>query len=378
MLFTDLFDECMNPLWDKIESVPEFSVLRDTRQSLVWHKEGNVLEHTKRVVNEMKKYLDSKKIHHKSTYYLVMMCAALCHDLGKATTTYWNEEKQDWSCKHHGLVGERITRKLFYDDVLIYRELVCYMVRWHMELHMILDNEEKINDKMKFMSNGMVSIKNMLILNACDSLGSVNDIETREFLQNRLDRIKAIASELGIYDKVYSNYREIDNNAFTIYMMLGLPGSGKNYYIEHNAILSKLPSLSRDDIRTEIGLKGEKPQGNKEQENKVTEIFNNRMMEYCKNKQSFVINNTNLRKCYRDEMLKSVKEYNPQIVYIYVEPKSIETNYKRRKGLMPLNVIDRMLSNMDFPHLSECDMLLIDDGILNVDAIPSFLNGFMR
>lgn len=407
MRFRDLFDSEMKPMWDKIFSIPEFAVLKDTKQSTIWHKEGNVDIHARNVVETMQKELDSLNIDKNSTYYLIMMSAALCHDLGKATTTKWDREKNDYACSHHGQAGENITRLLFYEEDVVLRELVCYMVRWHMNLHHILDKEEEAKEKLINMAKGWVSIKDMLLLNKCDSLGSKNDIETREFLENRWETIKKKAEALDVFDLNGYDYKcqefcnkrneeyylfpytplhwrtvanvvndildeeiakgflpnwkdtfEKVNKDFTVYMMIGLPGSGKDTLIKE--YFKGIPTVCRDDIRTEIGIQGEKPMGNKEQENQVTQIFEERMIEHCKNRQNFIINNTNLRRQYRKRFLEIIKPYEPRVVYIYVEAPTIEDNYKRRDGQIKPEIIKRMASNFDFPLPSEFDQFYLD------------------
>ena len=111
--------------------------------------------------------------------------------------------------------------------------------------------------------------------------------------------------------------------------------------------------MSRDIIRTEIGLEGEKPMGNKSQEEEVTRIFNERMEEYLKNKQSFVINNTNGNKRYRDDFIKKILPHFAKIVYVYCEAPSLEENMNRRRGMMPTNVITRMWKEFEFPYKNE-------------------------
>lgn len=141
-------------------------------------------------------------------------------------------------------------------------------------------------------------------------------------------------------------------------MMVGIPGSGKDTIIQK--YLEGIPTVCRDDIRTEIGIQGEKPMGNKEQEKKVTQIFEERMLEYCKQGKSFVINNTNLKKQYRNRFLDIIKPYKPVVIYIYVEAPSIVDNFARRAGQIDKDIIRRMASNFDFPYPTEYTTLWLD------------------
>ena len=113
MKFKELFNDDWSVNWAKIDGLPSFEVLKQTPQSYKWHKEGCVLNHVHLVAEEMEKILSKyPNIKKGDTIWLVLMSAAICHDLGKAETTFWSEEKNDWSCKNHGVVGERITRNL--------------------------------------------------------------------------------------------------------------------------------------------------------------------------------------------------------------------------------------------------------------------------
>ncbi len=363
------------PDWDKILSIKEFRDLTLCKQSTVWHKEGHVFNHTVAVTNEMVNYLYKEVPNVSSEYFVMMVSAALCHDLGKPSTTWWDEELQEYKTKCHGQAGEKITRKLFYDEAVELREKVCFMVRHHMILHHILEKKEKIERSLKRMSWGQVTVNDMLILNMCDSFGSKNDVETRESILEHCDKIRQIALDLGCYVKPFRFNNKVERRSyftdipyddefatydgFTIYMMIGLPGAGKDTYIK-DTFGTAFPVLCRDEIRTEIGLEGVKPQGNKKQEDYVTRIFNKRFLEYCKERKSFVINNTNVVKKHRTEFLKMAMEYNPRVLYIYVEADDINKNYDRRREFMDTAVIDRMFDRFDFPEPWEYDGLIIE------------------
>ena len=146
-----------------------------------------------------------------------------------------------------------------------------------------------------------------------------------------------------------------NKNEFTVTIMIGCAGSGKDTYIINDTELSKQMILCRDTIRTEIGIKGEKPFGTKEQEKKVTEIFNDRLIECCKNKQSCVINNMNLYRKRREYLVNSIAEYNPKIQYIVIIPPSLQTIIQRRLGQIDPNIITNMWKSIEFPTTDECE-----------------------
>ena len=378
MKFKDLFDKEWYVNWEKLETIPQFSKMVGLEQNKNWHSE-DCWTHTRLVTEQMERTLDNNKIEEGSEDWIMCMMAALCHDLGKAETTKWSEEKQDWTTKNHSVVGERITRNLFYDEDIIQREKVCYMVRHHMALHHVFDEDGEAKRKLVKLSHGIVPIRYMLYLNVADSKGSLNDIETEEKINAKHYKICAYASVLNCFDKPYSyiakdqlirdfidDKSELVNktNDFCVYILCGFPGCGKSTYVDR--FLSDKPVLSRDEIRCELGIGGaafendKKVVGTKEEENKVSEIFNKRMIEYCENKESFVIDNTNLKYQYRKDYLVKIMKYNPKVKIIYIEaPNFINDCMERRKGQIDNSVYDRMNNNFDFPQLYECDELVI-------------------
>lgn len=378
MKFKDLFNDDWSVNWEKITQIPQFDKLMSTKQNTVWHKEGNAYLHTTLVTQEMEKLLGRNLIEKGSTNWIMCMSAALCHDLGKAETTKWSEEKQDWTTKNHGVVGERITRSLFYDEDIVLREKVCYMVRHHMVLHHVLDDEEKTIEKLIKLSHGIVPIKYMLFLKNADSKGSINEIETNYFINLQTNKINGYTSTMNCYYEPYSltdksqlirdfinDKSELVNktNDFCVYILCGFPGCGKSTY--YKFYLDNKPIISRDEIRAELEIGGanfinnKKVVGTKEEEEKVSDIFNSRMIGYCEEKTSFVIDNTNLKYQYRKDYLSKIMKYNPKVKIIYIEaPDFINDCIKRREGQIDKSVYDRMLNTFDFPQLYECDELV--------------------
>lgn len=378
MKFKDLFNEDWSVNGEKIAEISHFSKLQETSQSSTWHKE-DCWTHLQLVTQAMEILLKRNLIERGSENWVMCMSAAICHDLGKGETTKWSEEKNDWTTKNHGVVGERITRHLFYDEDIVLREKVCYMVRHHMTLHHVYDKPEETNKRLIKLSHGIVEMRFMILLNIADSLSSINDIETEDDIFDKEMNLTNDVSTLRCYQKPYSfidksqlirdfidyNGEVINNtNDFCVYILCGFPGCGKSTY--YKEFLADKPIISRDIIRGELGINGatttndKKVVGTREEEDKVSEIFNKKMIEYCENKESFVLDNTNLKYQYRKDYLLKIMKYNPKVKIIYVEaPNYIKDCIERRKDEIPKKVYDRMENNFDFPQLYECDELII-------------------
>lgn len=380
MKIADFFEDGGRSLkWDVIESIPQFETLSSTGQSEKWHKEGDVLSHTRLVVSEMEKLMADESDNER---YHLMVCAALFHDIGKGIRTFFDKEKAAYVTKGHGQAGAAITRTIIEDEDVQLREKLCYMVRNHMALHHILEKDDSaIDRKLIEMSLGWVSVGDMLALCRCDDYGSINDVWDDDGKENKYMKIRAKAESLGCLEQPYQfsssdqkhrffAYGDMDEpcrsdgHPFSVMVVIGLPGSGKNTYIDK--YLSTLPSVSRDDIRKKMGLPGEKPQGDKAQEREVTKIFDDEVYALLANKQSFVVNNVNMRPEYRMELLSKVSAHNVKIYYVYINT-PVDICKERRKCMMPLSVIDRMWSGFDFPTEAEYDGLFIVDGTNIID-----------
>jgi len=368
MKITDIISDNFTPKWDVIESIDEFKRLSETPQSLKFHKEGNVYEHTKLVCSRMADIINGKvsfirNEEPSNEQKTALMAAAVCHDLGKATSTKWNEELQEWKTKNHGAEGERITRLLFFDEPNIQlREKVCYMVRRHMTLHHIFDVEEKINSRMMSLMGEQASVYEMVCLNYADSLGSINDQNTPEEVMSRLNRVLALEFSINkthedLYESHYGFRRTLTDNSPNVYVMMGVAGSGKSTYAQR--FLPNAMQLSRDVIREELGYakEGEKVKCTKEQESNVTEVFNKKALNALAKGQNIIIDNMNLTKRYRDMFHREYGSFNPRYTYIYVEAPTINTNITRRDGQIPEKEIERMVNSIDFPEGHEYDSL---------------------
>ena len=124
----------------------------------------------------------------------------------------------------------------------------------------------------------------------------------------------------------------MERKKINVYVMIGLPGAGKD-----TGIMNNLPEahkvVCRDDIRAEIGLcnVGEKIVASPQQENLVTSLFNTKLKEYARAGEDIAINNTNLRRRYRNEYKKVLYNYR----HIPAPIKELLTNLKEGKSITP-------------------------------------------
>ena len=347
----------MNINIKNIQQCREFMVLKKVKQNPLWHGEGSAWNHTLLVTKEMHKIINNQLNNISPRDKQILMIAALCHDLGKATTTYWDDNEKTWKCKNHGAVGEKITRNLLINEKDYWlREEVCWLVRWHMSFHHILEkNHTNRYEELIRLSQGNSSIEKLLWLNVADSLGSKPSKKPEKTIDERFNQIKDLAEAHDCYNKPYHSSKS--KSPYTMYVMIGIPGCGKDAYIKK--FLRNVETICRDDIREEItygNVEGRKLYLDNTKEAIVTDIVNSKIKKCCEEKRSFIINQTNIKKKYRTQLKETAFKYgSPNIAYIYVEAPSVEECKERRGHGRWDSIIDRMWNDFEFPDRSECD-----------------------
>jgi predicted kinase len=148
-------------------------------------------------------------------------------------------------------------------------------------------------------------------------------------------------------------------------VLIGLSGAGKTTWIQTHVVNFKKPGdnytiLSRDLIRIELGYctEDKKYLGTKEEEDKVTEIFNQKFKEALKNKMEIYIDGINLKSCYRDDYKRLAGKHNVYWEYVYIQSPNINLNYERRPEISKA-IFDEMIQKMDWPNPNEYDTLTI-------------------
>lgn len=364
MKLIDLFNEDLTPNWDSF--VKAFPEMETCHHSARWHHEGSPLNHTKLVTEEMRKRVGVDKNNEK---YLVMVSAAMLHDIGKPSTTYFDEKQGDWCCKSHGEAGEKLFRKVFFEERLDLREKVAYLIRYHMLLHHTMQKcAERQKKELIHMMYGLIPIEDMLLLNECDMRGSINEENNEDNITRHIAKVNNAVEKLK-KDRKTNPFYYVNDRSAKMYVMIGVPGSGKSTYAEvlkdtekANGVFS-LPIISRDLIRIEMGMcgEGEKCMGTPKQEDEVTRRVKESIQNLSSMGMSFIVDNTSLKKKYRDQYIDYIKKYDIAPIYVYVEAPSLEENFKRRDGEIDSSIIQRMWDGFEFPNHSECyEMWLVD------------------
>lgn len=359
--------------WDVIETINGFASLKGCEQNPRWHAEGDAWEHTKLVCMEAVKICKERQWEHEPTWAGLLLGAALFHDIGKSATTKLGKDG-NWHSYGHENVGEHITRLVLWDEDIAIRETICGLVKWHMEVLHILDHHDYLERIINISNslNGYFSI--LCELKRCDINGSMQYPDGCWKDLWKIQEIEGIAQSLGCrYNRPHIPERNkiecinTDKEKGRVVMMVGVSGSGKSTAInEENIGTSDYVVASRDLIRAELGFckYGDKVVLDNEEEKKVTEVENSRIVEAIKNGKVVVIDNMNLKRKYRDSYHHLLRDYNITWDYIYVQASSIDKNVERRKNFNSNQdhtyaLIVGMITNLDWPTSDECNSLKI-------------------
>lgn len=358
--------------WEGVMAVPEFETLQWCEQNPRWHSEGDVLRHTKKCVEEAYRLLAHGEMY-KSLDPRLAVAAVLFHDIGKGRTTAF--KNGDWHAYGHELESEKIARRILWDEPIARRELICSCARNHMGILNVANSKDIVKDMIS-MADGYAFVwRYQLFVKHCDILGSVpQDPEETAASQRKIDTLTEIALALGVMDHGFAvgsplawtvvyGKRRIDwrdphgKHRPTVYVMIGLPGAGKNTACEKMGLGNM---ISRDDIRVELGYCGE---GDKvilpeEQEKAVSEVFNERLVSLLRAGKDVCVNNLNLKKKYRAALWPLLAGIDVETVYVYVEAGTIGDNIRRRPTFRPDELV-AMTERLDWPTRCEYDRLIV-------------------
>lgn len=356
--------------------------MQETPQSPIFHGEGDVFTHTMMVCDSLKSLPEFKEFN--ETQQNILYLAALLHDIGKTKTTVYQSD--DWHSPNHAPVGSRMAREfLFKDggmsgskDSMLFRETVCTLIRNHsFPPHAIKkDNTLRMH---KLASNGILmpdfSIKMLCTLSKADMIGRKGkDIDK---VLDDIELFAELAKEEGCYDKPYTfqsdhTRREFllgkdvwkdanlyDNTWGEVFLMCGLPGSGKDYFIKN--LTSDMPVISLDDIRKELKVSPTENQG------KIANIAREKAKEHLRAHTPFIWNATNITQQMRESLVSLFESYKASVRIIYVE-KDWDTTLnqnKQRNNVVPQPVIEGMLSKLTPPSIDEATFVNWFPGDLN-------------
>lgn len=133
-----------------------------TKQSKLYHPEGNVWNHTMLVIDQ------AAEIKQKSKQPNVFMWASLLHDIGKPKTTQITRNKI--TSYNHETIGAEMARQFLIEfncdlDFII---AVSNLIRWHMQILFVIKNSNYANIIQMIKETDIYEVA---LLGYCDRMG---------------------------------------------------------------------------------------------------------------------------------------------------------------------------------------------------------------
>lgn len=349
--------------WDELDRLfPWIQAMREVPQNPVYHAEGDVWIHCQMVMEALLS-LDSWRALPKLEQGRLFW-ATLLHDVAKPRCTKTDLDGTISSPKH-ALVGGQMTRSLLYrgipDPIPFHeREQVAQAVRYH---GLPLWFWEKSDSRKALIQASLeTNLPLLSILAEADVKGRICQ-DQAEMLE-RVEFFREYARELTCWDQAYDfpsslsrfvyfrgqaspDYDPYDNTWGEVILMSGLPGSGKDHWIDKHG--PAYPVISLDRIRKAHGLPPTKNQGH------VLRIAREEAKTYLRNKQSFIWNATNLTRLLRQPLIDLFTQYKAKVKIVYVEVplQQCLAQNKAREDSVPAAVIYKLIDKWQVPAVWE-------------------------
>ena len=352
---------------------PIFEDLARTEQNPDYHGEVDVLSHTKMVCEalirdpEYQKGTDREKT--------VLFLAALFHDIGKIRCTRF--EDGSWRSPHHARTGSIMAREILWRDLGFcgteekqqLREAVCRLVRYHSFPPYAINDTDPERKLLKIAADGVLtkdfSLATLLTLERADIMGRICR-DTEDSLE-KIAYCRMLAEEAGCLHEPFAFADDFSRRAYfkektewkdqplfndtwgEIIMLSGLPGTGKDTWIEKN--LPDLPMISLDEIRKKLQIRPTENQGRV-----IAEAYDI-AKEYMRKKQPFVWNATNITPKTRSWQISLFEDYGASVHTVFLETEWHEQLRRNaaRKDMVPVFAVERMLAKLELPECAECE-----------------------
>jgi len=337
--------------------------MRQTPQPVKYHGEGDVFTHTMMVYEALLSLPEYQSLNERQRH--ILNIASLLHDVGKIATTIFSAGELE--SPHHAPRGSHMARELLWKDYGLcgdrelkqVREAICLLIRFHSFPPHAIDDGGALRLH-RISSNGLLvpdfSLRMLCILAKADMLG--RRCEDQGLMLDQIALCEELAREEDCLDGPFNFPSPVTRRAFLsgqqvwkrqevfdetwgeVILMSGLPGTGKDTWINKNC--AGLPVISLDEIRSEMNVAPTEEQGY------VASICRERAKEFLRNHQPFVWNATNITAQMRESLVGLFETYHAHVRIIYLETdwqQQLQRNASREDAV-PVIAIESMLGKL--------------------------------
>lgn len=346
---------------------PWCRAMSECQQDAEWHAEGDVWTHTKMVCRQLT-FLPEWPALTRAEQNLLLF-TGLFHDAAKPLTSQLDPETGRIRSPKHAVKGEHLARSVLRElgCDLTTREHIARMVRFHGRPAFLL---EKTNLAREIVTlSWLVNHRLLYLFALADTRGRTTETMSRP--EENLEYWRVMAEELNCFTASYQfandqarfryfqepeaelDYVPYETYRCTVTMMSGLPGSGKDTWLQQQR--PKLPVVSLDDIRAELDVDATDNQG------QVIQQAKEHCRELLRAQTDFAFNATNLLRQTRQAWLKLFTDYQARIEIVYLEPSLAEIyrQNKQRQRNVPIDVIRKLAEKCEPPTWAEAHQIAL-------------------
>ena len=350
--------------WDVLDAAFYWvRAMRAVPQDPLYHAEGDVWIHTRMVLAAVLGLEAWPGLMEPERSLLFW--GALLHDVAKPMCTRVEPEGRITS-RNHARKGEQVARELMWNGVpepvpFLLREHIAKLVRLHGLPLWMVDKPDPRRAVLE--ASQHVDVRLLALLAEADVRGRT--CADQEDLLERIALFRAYAQELGCYDKPYPfatalsrftyfrkdnsppDYIPFDETWGEVTIMAGLPGAGKDTWIQKHALAQ--PVIALDAIRAELGIDPRDKQG------RVIQTARERARVFLRKQQPFIWNATNITRRLRKPLIDMMVDYGARVRLVYVEPayRILFQQNRSRKAVVPEAVIHAMIRRLEVPAITE-------------------------
>lgn len=350
--------------WDYLkEKFDWLSCMESVPQDSRHHAEGNVAIHTQMVLEALESLPGFQGLLPQDQE--ILRASTLLHDVEKYSTTVL-EADGSITAYGHARKGAMKGRQILYREVatpFAIREQIVGLVRHHGLPLWLLEKPESLKVLVK--ASYEVNTEWLATLARADALGRY--CQDQEDLLYRIDCFEEFCKEHNCWghakrfhsDHARMYYLAKENSPadyvpfaepdVEVILLSGLPGAGKDTYLQKH--LSEIPLISLDNIRREKRISPTDKKAN----GRVIQEAKEQAKVFLRKKKGFVWNATNITSQMRSQLIELFTSYGARVSVVYIEVpyQTLTQQNAKREEMVPRNVMEHLIDKLEVPALWE-------------------------
>lgn len=344
-----------------MESLPWLAALDGVPQDPVHHAEGDVLVHTKLVVEALVTDADWQRL--PAADRRCLFWAALLHDVAKPRCTRIESDGRV-RAPGHSLRGHIYARRVLWRIGMPFleREFACHLISHHQQPFFLVDRSDAVW-RARLIS-WQTRCDWLAILARADIRGRICRDPGR--LLDNVDLFLEVCRDAGCVTKPATfasdharfcyfrdqntdgSYVPWDASRNEMTLLSGMPGAGKDHWVRRHASGAAVVSL--DGFRESLGVR---PEWN---QSRVVKAARDEAKVALRSGRPLVWNATNLSRRLRSALIDLAADYGARVRIVYLEAPeaTILARIRGRERKVPDSAVARMLERWEVPDATEC------------------------